>query len=520
MYWALAILTGLALSLWVSREVYIWHVYMDVPCPFSNSLSCNWTLATKGYRGTLFEWQKMLHEKYGPLVRIGPYHVLTNDPAVYRRVNSVRSNYFKSVWYNVLARFTKGQDNLVSMGGRSNMARHRELHSLLGPSFSGKENTSPTQEEAVDKQIAALINLLATKYVQATPSESFRPCDFSAIGQYFTLDVISSIVWSQPFGFLADADVGSYIHTLDGFLPIRGVIGSLTILPWLKPLIYANLPTPGDEFGIGRLQGMAKRCVEERLLQAAKEAEGKADDHLPRDMLASFMSKGLEGQELLNQVFLSIVAGSDTVGTTLRLAMAFLVVTPAAYHRLCREIADGIISGRVSSPVVRDSECRAMPYLQAVIKETLRLFPVPGELYKEVPPEGDTVEGHWLPPGTWLGVNLGSMMVRPDVWGHDAEIFRPERWLEAAAEDDGGERYRAMIAVWDLGFGAGKSQCLGKPVALFELGKVIVELLRHFDFAAVHPHQPLSVKAFALYLIRDQLLRVTKKEPDWVTRGW
>jgi len=154
-----------------------------------------------------------------------------------------------------------------------------------------------------------------------------------------------------------------------------------------------------------------------------------------------------------------------------------------------------------------------MPYLQAVIRETLRLYPIPAEFYKEVPPEGDTVEGVFLPGGTWLGCNMYSMMRRKDLWGDDSEQFRPERWLDAAAEEktDGGERFRNMCNLVDLGFGSGRFQCLGKPMGLMEMNKVIVEMMRHFDFAAVNPERPVDVGGYLMYLIKGQLLRFERK---------
>ena len=154
--------------------------------------------------------------------------------------------------------------------------------------------------------------------------------------------------------------------------------------------------------------------------------------------------------------------------------MALLVTTPVAYRKLNDEIASGISQGSVSSPI-KDSEARAMPYLQAVIRESLRMYPVPAELYKEVPPEGDTISGHRLPGGTWIGHNMCWMMRRKDLWGTVADVFRPERWIEAAAEL-GTDRFRYMASVVDLTFGSGKFQCLGRPLALMELNKTAVEV--------------------------------------------
>ncbi len=97
------------------------------------------------------------------------------------------------------------------------------------------------------------------------------------------------------------------------------------------------------------------------------------------------------------------MAGSDTTATAVRAIMLFLITTPRVLWRLRAEIDEAVNSGNISNPI-RDQEARALPYLQACIKEGLRLFPpVTGLLTKLVPPEGDTIDGVFLPGGTDIG---------------------------------------------------------------------------------------------------------------------
>jgi len=68
-----------------------------------------------------------------------------------------------------------------------------------------------------------------------------------------------------------------------------------------------------------------------------------------------------------------------------------------------KEIDEGIANGKISSPIT-DNEAKQLPYLQATIKEGLRICPpVSGLMDKEVPPEGDTVDGVFVPGGTKIG---------------------------------------------------------------------------------------------------------------------
>lgn len=151
-----------------------------------------------------------------------------------------------------------------------------------------------------------------------------------------------------------------------------------------------------------------------------------------------------------------------------------LISTPNAYSALREEIDSAVASGAVRPipAVIRDSEARDLPYLQAVIREGLRLYPpVTGLMHKSVPRGGATLQGYFLPEGTQVGQNIGGITRSKELFGADADSFRPERWLEAE-----GERLKAMQGAVDLVFGFGKFQCLGKQIALTELNKMLVEV--------------------------------------------
>ncbi len=98
------------------------------------------------------------------------------------------------------------------------------------------------------------------------------------------------------------------------------------------------------------------------------------------------------------------------------------------------EIAQAEQAGLLSEHVSYD-ECLKMPYLQVVMKEALRLHPGIGfPLERYVPPEGATLCGIDLPGGTIVGVNGHVIHRDREIYGPDADEFRPERWIESDAE--------------------------------------------------------------------------------------
>lgn len=163
------------------------------------------------------------------------------------------------------------------------------------------------------------------------------------------------------------------------------------------------------------------------------------------------------------------IAGSDTTATAIRATFLYIISNSQILSSLLSEISSPPIP--LSSPI-SDSEARKLPYLQAIIKEGLRIFPpVVGLMEKAVPPEGDTLNGRFVPGGTRIGYGAWGIFRNRKVWGEDADVFRPERWL-----GDDKEKVKEMEGVLGLVFGEGRWQCLGKNVALMELNKVFVEV--------------------------------------------
>jgi cytochrome P450 len=189
------------------------------------------------------------------------------------------------------------------------------------------------------------------------------------------------------------------------------------------------------------------------------------------DMLGSFIRHGLTQEQASGEALLQVVAGSDTSAGLLRTVMLNILTHPIMYVKLQKEIDSGIATGKISSPIT-DAEARQLPYLQACIKEGLRIMPpASGAFFKTVPPAGDTIDGKFIPGGTQIGSSPLGIHCSKKIFGTDADMFRPERWLDASEE-----HFAYMASTVDLIFHYGKYQCLGKNVALMEFNKVFVEV--------------------------------------------
>lgn len=91
---------------------------------------------------------------------------------------------------------------------------------------------------------------------------------------------------------------------------------------------------------------------------------------------------------------------------------------------------------------------------------------------RQVPAGGDTICGRFVPGGTDIFVNYVGMLRDKHVFGEDANVFRPERYLEGDDE----ERRNRMWKTTDLAFSHGRWRCLGQRLAWLQLQKVVVEV--------------------------------------------
>lgn len=209
------------------------------------------------------------------------------------------------------------------------------------------------------------------------------------------------------------------------------------------------------------------------------------------------------------------------------MALLGLLTTPEAYRNVQDEV-DAFYSENTTSKdsVISYADAKMLPYIQAVLREAMRLWPPTSGLFsKQVPDEGDTVHGYFLPGGTEIGQSMIGIGRQARIWGPDAEIFRPERWLEADPTT-----LEEMQAANDLVFSAGKYVCLGKQIAWMEMLKWFVEVsdmcdsirrhlvpadnlkvLRRYDIAAVNNAQPLKLRDMATFMSTDFWIRFTKR---------
>jgi cytochrome P450 len=194
---------------------------------------------------------------------------------------------------------------------------------------------------------------------------------------------------------------------------------------------------------------------------ASRRADPSGDDILA--LLVQSSGDALTDEELRDELMTLLIAGHETTATALAWAFERLTRHPAVLGRLRSSLEEG------------ESD-----YLDAMIKETLRVRPVVMEVGRDIT---EPVQlGRWeLPVGTRVMSSIGLVQRADERWG-DGKAFRPERFLEDA---------QPAPYTW-IPFGGGPRRCIGASFATTEMAAIIPVVLRHFDLAPDRPEPERS----------------------------
>jgi cytochrome P450 len=181
-------------------------------------------------------------------------------------------------------------------------------------------------------------------------------------------------------------------------------------------------------------------------------SNGDAGDDILTLLLSARDEDGspLTDQELRDELITLLLAGHETTATSIGWAFERLLRTPAALRRLIAEVDAG----------------ESGEYLDAVIKETLRVRPVVTEVFRATA-QATELGGYRFEPGSQLAASLFLVQYDPDMYPPDPHAFRPERFIDGAPEP----------YAW-VPFGGGVRRCLGAAFAQLEMRIVIATVLQ------------------------------------------
>ncbi|KAI0018876.1 cytochrome P450 [Xylariomycetidae sp. FL0641] len=394
-----------------------------------------------------------LHKKYGPIVRVSRKSVDVSDPECAKMIHSVKAGYVKSKWYT---QDRKDRDNVFNL---RDVAAHRQRRKLLSHPFSESnlKATIPLIEEKVQLAMKGMKDEMKRR----------GATDVYNWWMFFTTDTIGELSFGESFNMLESGEKNQYIKDLEA-------VGYATAISELFPVEAMDFL--GRFLRIPFLQGLADaeerrlRYADESLAryEAAKAEEGGSTKPMlfSRLIHAQVDGESLARTEIRNEAELFITAGSDTTSNTLTYLTWAVCKRPEIKARLLRELA-------ALPRDFTDADLRGLRYLDMVITETLRRYPVaPSALHRVVPREGAAMRGHWLPGGAVVRTQNWSLHMNEAVFP-DPMRFDPGRW-ECPS--------KAMTDAI-MPFGGGSRICIGMHLAYIEMRLGIAHFFRTFPDA-------------------------------------
>ncbi|KAK1547879.1 hypothetical protein CPAR01_01846 [Colletotrichum paranaense] len=213
------------------------------------------------------------------------------------------------------------------------------------------------------------------------------------------------------------------------------------------------------------------------------------------DLLAYFCRmKDLEGKlasfvEILVEAMNLVGARADTISISMRTCLFYLAANSGVLAKLREEIDNFYNVNTLKAPISH-LETQKLPYLQAVIKEAIRLLPsIVFQLPRHTPPDFK-VRGIKIPVNTMIGISPIAQNRDQEIWGSDANEFPPGRWLENEDKTRYFDRSTMTFG------GSGPRMCMGRNIAPVELHKFVAQFVHIFDFKLVNTDAPWRIKAY------------------------
>ena len=164
------------------------------------------------------------------------------------------------------------------------------------------------------------------------------------------------------------------------------------------------------------------------------------------------------------ELLLIMIAGADTTGTAFGAMLVYVLSDSAVYSKLMEELDAATRAGSLSHMPQYREVVENCPYYVACVRETMRLCPsAPTMLPRVVSKGGIEIDGMFVPEGTEISCNPWVVHRDEKLYGEEAGLFRPERWLD----NENAKKYNK----YNLAFGYGARVCLGREFALMELYK-------------------------------------------------
>ncbi|THH19482.1 hypothetical protein EW146_g1686 [Bondarzewia mesenterica] len=448
-----------------------------VPGPWHAAVSDFW-LTTHVLRLQQCKTIHSLFDKYGPVVRVGPNKVVFNDLLTTKSVYTIHK-FDKSTYYKSL--LTNDNDHaMTTLPHSPHVARKRGYAPHYAPS-----NLASFQPE-IHQYTLELVDIL-NRFAGGTS------LDCLVLFRQLMVDILATSSFGFQLGALSKWDVKAQdpLAMAIGDFPKRGILRS-AVPTWAWNLVC--------RFPNGRWRQLCDsdkimaEFVSARVYETRSQMNaGKMGESEKTPMLQRLLQYRLGGsnelmsdQDVISEHMGHLIAGSDTTSTTL----SYLCWELSRRSDIVKKLQLELDTAMADSTAIPDiSVLQQLPYLNAFIKEGLRVYGAAPSLLERVVPsttakngllsDAFDLMGFALPPGTIVATQGWSMHRNPALFP-SPDTFLPDRWLETEDNSD----VLIDMAQHMMPFGVGARVCGGQNLAQIVLRIVVAALVRNFDVVA------------------------------------
>ncbi|KFD60367.1 hypothetical protein M514_06421 [Trichuris suis] len=349
-----------------------------------------------------------------------------------------------------------------------NGLRWKRLRSVSAPAFSTirLKQISPIMNECVDS-LMHKVGMKASREPTMNVLELF---------QHLTLDSISRCAFGfepTPSQRKEDDFLSLCAATFADTVDSNWIFTCSKILPAFRRLwskIYYKLFILFGE-PLRRIEKIFRSIVAAREKEVKKHEQVDVDGMLHEDTFDSeeLIVKKIFPEEVIAQCTLYMLAGYETTSNALSYTIYELARHPEVQEKLRSEIMDYHMNDDEKPSY---ESVQRMVYLDCVIRETLRLYPLGSWVVSRKCMQTCTTGGITIEKGVYILVDVWSIHYNKDIWGPDADEFVPERFSE--------DQLRSLHPLAWIPFGAGPRRCVGERFALLELKLTLTRMLRKY----------------------------------------
>lgn len=410
-------------------------------------------------------------QKHGPIftIKVGSItQVVINSSELAKEVMVTKYASISQRKMPMALRVLTRDKTMVAMsdyGDEHRMLKKLVMTNLLGLNTQNKNRSM--REEALVGMVDGVLTEL-TGYPQSTGVVNVRE---------YVMRALFPFAMTQVWGYVPDQlevpELGATLSTWDMFdalvvAPLRAVINVdwRDFFPALK-----WIPNPSVE-GEVRNVDFTRNAIMNALIREQRKrlANLEGSPRFYADILMRDATH-LTEKQLMMSLWEPIIESSDTTLVTSEWAMYELAKNPECQERLYKEVVSVVGTERI----VTEDDLPHMPYLKAVIKETLRQYPPVPMVPSRLVEEDITLGGYDIPKGHEILVNLYAVAKDSAVWSNP-EKWDPERVLGDNSLDMGFKNFNLMP------FGAGKRMCAGITQAMLIIPMNLAALVQHCEW--------------------------------------